>query len=1040
MIENISLINMDNLNITSSLCDVFHQDLETEFLTPSKYYDNNMFHGLVESQDIGNKLTIFNTNARSLLRHKSEYDLLLDSLSKTKNFQFDILTFCETWLDDDLENLVQFENYSGLFRHKFGRKEGGGLALYVKNNLKFKIRHDLLFPEQFRSSFDCMFVEILANKDNMHNQVKNTILGVIYRSPSQQSIPELTESLQKLLQNIAKEDKNIILTGDLNIDLLQHNSSNITTDFLDMLISHNLIPKVTLPTRVTHSTATLIDHVFSNIDPEKAIVGTLTTDITDHFSNFIFTDIAPKASSKPKYISYRKVNNQTIQKFNHALEKESWQDVFNSNNPDVAYNNFLTTYNALMNKHLPVITVKFNKFKHKLEPWITTGLLKSSKTKEKLYISMIKAKNTNDFPVYERNYKKYALLFKSLIKSAKNIYWANKFELTKSDMKQTWNCIKIILNKTYNKLDFPSVFLHNSTNITNPLDIANGFNKYFVNVGNELASKVSHFPGSAANLLPLRNLPHSFLINPTTHHEISKIIENFKPKTSSGYDQISPKLLKKSCKSISHPLTFIANLSFETGIFPSAMKIAKVIPIFKKDDNKIFSNYRPISLLPTFSKILERVVHKRLYHYLVTHNLLSQSQYGFQANISTEHAILELQNRIVTDLARKHWCSGIFIDLSKAFDSLNHEILLNKLNHLGVRGKSLTWFKSYLSERCQYVEINCSKSNNLNITCGVPQGSILGPLLFLVYINDLSDNIGDSNCILFADDTTILFSEENFNDLEHKMSENLKVIYKWLCLNKLSLNIGKTNYVIFHCPQRKLPHKPSVKIADKEIEMVNDTKFLGVYIDNHLNWKKHCKVTATKCGRVASILYRLKHSLEPKILTTIYHSLFLPHLLYGLTAWGNCISSELKRIRVLQKKVIRTITKSKYNSHTDPICKKLKILKMDELFKIKCCKLYFNVKSGITKPYFIQSLLPTGEIHNYNTRQNHDIHQVRITKSIETQSINSKVSSTWNELPDYLKNHRFNSFHTFSKAVKKYYISKYFTTCQNTNCYICENS
>ena len=1007
----------------------------------SMYYDIQSFqHLITENTNPKDKLTLFNANARSLIKHKSDFELFLSSLSENTNFEFDILSFTETWANSDLETLVNFDNYTSLFKHKPTTKEGGGIAVYVKNGIQFKVRDDIAFPENSRNMFDGLFLEIIGHNDS-GSCCKNSVIGVIYRSPSFPSVQDFNDTLSQLIDKIDLENKNIILTGDINIDLLKSSSNRLTTNYLDMMMSHNLIPSITVPTRITQSTASLIDHIFTNSALEKSVAGTLISDITDHFSNFIFIDMLRQKLTHPKYVTYRKINEKTLRSLNEALDNESWHEVYISNDVNTAYDNFISKYLALINIHLPLKIVRFNKQKHFIQPWMTSGLLKSMKTKEKLYISTLKSRNSvNAHELQRSKYKTYLHVYNKTIKLAKTMYWNDTFEKAKSDIKQTWNNIRYVLNKKSNTKHFPQEFLYNESKLSNEYDIARGFNEFFTNIGPLLANNIKSFPLTASDLLKSRDIPHSFFLEPTTHTEVSKIIDNLKSKTSAGHDNISPKLLKQTSRSVSHPLAHIINLSLEKGIFPTAMKIAKVVPIFKSKDDTLFNNYRPISLLPTFSKIIERLVHTRLSHYLNAHGLLNQSQYGFLKNLSTDQAILELQDRIVKSIASKKWCSGIFLDMSKAFDTLNHDILLSKMFHLGIRGTPLQWFKNYLYARCQYVEYKQKKSENLNVLCGVPQGSILGPLLFLIYINDINDHLNDCSVILFADDTTLLFTDEDLKNVVQNMNTTLDNIYRWLCVNKLSLNIEKTNYIIFHNAQRKLPFKPKVQIDDKEISMVQFTKFLGVYIDNNMNWKKHISIITNKCLKLMSVLCRLKNLLPCSILYTIYKSLFIPTITYGISAWGNSIGKEIKRLKEIQKKTIRIICKAKYNSHTGPIFIKLRTLKLDDFFRLDCCKLFVKSKMLILKPYLRQQIQTNQSIHDHHTRQIHNIHQLNIRSSIQSQLLNYKVSCSWNQLPPSLKNCQSNSIHSFTKKIKAYYISLYPTECVIPNCYICNRN
>jgi hypothetical protein len=414
-------------------------------------------------------------------------------------------------------------------------------------------------------------------------------------------------------------------------------------------------------------------------------------------------------------------------------------------------------------------------------------------------------------------------------------------------MKNTWKILNSILSRHSNKKEFPNHFTVNGKKVINKDEIANKFNDFFVNIGPELASKITSQAPNPHNL-PHVNLVNSFYLSPTTTEEIISIIKILKPKTSCGYDGISPKFIKScSLHTIAAPLAHIANTSFRNGKFPTDMKKTKVIPIHKSNDPSQMNNYRPISLLPAFSKIIERLVHNRLTKYLTLHSLLSPSQYGFQKNLSTELAILEIQDRIVHALNNKQWCIGIFLDLSKAFDTLDHSLLLSKLSHYGIRGTSLTWFKSYLQDRWQYVSYeNCSSIYKLMV-CGVPQGSILGPLLFIVYLNDLDKVNGNYQMLCFADDTNMLHVGADLNLLIPEINSSLKKINDWFSFNKLSLNISKTNFMIFHSSRKKIPGTiPIIEIDNQPLNRVESCKFLGVYIDQNLSWKVHLRVKTKK--------------------------------------------------------------------------------------------------------------------------------------------------------------------------------------------------
>jgi hypothetical protein len=342
------------------------------------------------------------------------------------------------------------------------------------------------------------------------------------------------------------------------------------------------------------------------------------------------------------------------------------------------------------------------------------------------------------YQTLKHNLTVYNKILKKSIRQAKSTYYENCFYKFKNDIKQTWSVIKDIMSKTRKTKELPKYFMLDTVCLTDAKTIADGFNNFFTNIGPELANKITPPQDKSYQTYLSDIIDCQFKFQLVTSETVGKAIDNLKSKTSTGTDGLSNKLIKSIKQEILEPITTIVNQTFSTGIFPDRLKLAKVVPVYKKDNENIFNNYRPISLLPSLSKIFERLMHNQLHEYFTTNNLYLNSQYGFRSMHSTELATLELIDRNICNMDKNDTPINIYLDLSKAFDTIDHEILIQKLKHYGITGNSAQLLESYLTNRKQYVQFNNINSDFLTIKTGVPQGSILGPLLFLVYINDIA--------------------------------------------------------------------------------------------------------------------------------------------------------------------------------------------------------------------------------------------------------------------------------------------------------------
>ena len=483
-----------------------------------------------------------------------------------------------------------------------------------------------------------------------------------------------------------------------------------------------------------------------------------------------------------------------------------WEDLLKIDelNADNSTKMYLDKMNMLLDTYALLKKINKYKLKFKSKPWITLGLQKSISVKNKLLRNFINKKDPILKEQFHINYKKYRNLLSNLMKKSKHVYYDKYFERNWNNIKNTWKGIKSLISLKSVASSVPIVLsLDNGDTITNPYDIVNTFNNYFASIAETTKRNIKYAHKHFSDYLSNENSSTIFLQR-TDREDIANIISSFNSNKASGPNSIPYRILFLLKNEMSKHLADLFNLSFMTGVFPSVLKTAKVIPVFKKDSKLDCSNYRPISLLSNIEKILEKLMYRRLYTFLNNSNIIYDLQFGFRKQYSTSHALISITENIQKALDDGNIGCGVFVDLQKAFDTVYHQILLAKLNHYGIRGVSNDWFKSYLSNRNQYVSINGYESALAAINCGVTQGSVLRPLLFLLYINDLNQAI--KFCIVhhFADDTNLLCLSNSIKKLNKLINTDLKQLVNWLNANKTSLNVKKLKLLSLNLSKRNL--------------------------------------------------------------------------------------------------------------------------------------------------------------------------------------------------------------------------------------------
>ena len=376
--------------------------------------------------------------------------------------------------------------------------------------------------------------------------------------------------------------------------------------------------------------------------------------------------------------------------------------------------------------------------------------------------------------------------------------------------------------------------------------------------------------------------PTLYMAN-VTNNDVRSVIHGLK-NSLSGWDGLSAYIGKQCVEGFIAPLTHIINMSITQGVFPDELKLARVIPVYKCNDKQTLSNYRPISILTLFSKVLETVMYKSISKFLDSYSLIHDRQFGFRNNHSTTHAIITLVNKITESVDSGDIGINLFIDLRKAFDTVSHPILIKKLYAYGIRGNVLELCTSYLKNRTQVVVYDGVKS--YTIDCGVPQGSILGPLFFIVFMNDIFHASQSLFNILYADDTSIFLSGRDLDKLIRELNAELVLVTEWLKANKLTLNTEKTYYMVFHRGRRKSLKNIKLQMDDKIIKESPHIKYLGVILDNKLNWIEHIGYVKNKVAKGIGIICKARKFLTKKVLLTLYNTFIFPYLIYCVEIWG----------------------------------------------------------------------------------------------------------------------------------------------------------
>ena len=903
----------------------------------------------------------------------------------------DILILTETFGSAKVPDSFYFIPGFQLHRKDRIGRSGGGILAFVNSSLQVKRREDLE-----ETDLECLWLETCPFKSK-----RPLLIAGVYRPPSYKAADD--KRLGKNIENAHLLNREIIILGDFNIDFLcakkvQKHSLVKTLHNLNM---SQLVHIITRPV-----SKTCLDHIWCSHPEQLHNVRAMSSGISDHLPVIVtrkFITCPKNNKDQHTTITYRDIKGLNKEQFVSSLQEAPWDCAFVFEDTNDVVDAWYKVFNDIIDEHLPL---KQKRVKRKVQPkWFNTEILKGIKARDKLLVKARKSQAERDWNAFKRAKNTVT----QLIRSTKQSYFKDKVTENRNNSRKLWNLIKCLSKDDKGAENGIKELVENEINISDKQSIAEILNSFSVDQPKKLVAALGL--GSLTDPPTMTSISQgnsAFDLPRITQKRVVELLLSIPTHKATGDDGISAKILRIAAPAIAPSLTKLLNHCLSTQIFPNAWKIAKVTPVFKGNGSRNEkNNYRPISVLPILSKVLEKHICEYLVNFLKENDLFHPLQSGFRESHSTETALIRLVDQLLFNLDNDKATGLVFIDYKKAFDLIDHNLLLSKLKALGVGESSLPLFRDYLSGRRQYVNIDGHHSTQRALTLGVPQGSILGPILFLVFINDLPATLQHSVADIYADDTTISYSTHYTtapNDISVGLQTDIDEILNWSADNRMILNETKTKSMLVTGKRLAKKMEQStlqLNVNSTELEQVNSHKLLGVTIDSQLTFDQHVENLCTKLSQRIAVLRKIRRFLPIDQRKLYYNAMIKQTMLYASTIWTSCSAENLQKVFKLQKRAARVILGADTKANSVQLFRKLDWVPFFHEAKVNRSLMVYKRLSGDCPPYMSQMLVRNADINERSSRHGQlNLVCPRFKRESEGgRSFTVSTSRLWNTLP-----------------------------------------